>query len=299
MDPMPPGPMAEQSRHPAGGWTVAPCMLLIADSDEGGVLLAGHAARAGGRIAATLPIERAIERLDQQISLDLLLLDVGCDHGALLDALLARVDRDVASGRYAAVVMVDSALLDIAASALASGQVALIVGRDEAELADAIRQGLVPTQLQLAEDIDDRPALRRQTAIPLDPVRTGAEPRATQGEHPAWPIAAADLRRIIHARRKRDEFFAAGLFADPAWDMLLDLTASRLEGETVTMSALCIAAAVPPTTALRWATLLADLGLIRRGADPRDGRRTLVELTDPAVDAMAGYFRTIGVSIGV
>jgi len=36
--------------------------------------------------------------------------------------------------------------------------------------------------------------------------------------------------------------------ADPAWDMLLDLTAARAESRAVSVSSLCIAAGVPTTT---------------------------------------------------
>ena len=35
------------------------------------------------------------------------------------------------------------------------------------------------------------------------------------------------VRRIIRQRQLRARFFEADLFADPAWDMLLDLTAAR------------------------------------------------------------------------
>ena len=42
--------------------------------------------------------------------------------------------------------------------------------------------------------------------------------------------------------------------------MLLDLLAARLERERVSVSSLCIAAAVPPTTALRWIRTLTDKG---------------------------------------
>lgn len=43
-------------------------------------------------------------------------------------------------------------------------------------------------------------------------------------------IDAGRVRAIIRARRLRDQFFGSDLFADPAWDMLLDLMAARLEG---------------------------------------------------------------------
>ena len=46
--------------------------------------------------------------------------------------------------------------------------------------------------------------------------------------------------------------FGEGLFADPAWDIMLDLFAARIEGKDITVSSAGIAACVPPTTALRW-----------------------------------------------
>src|SRR3546814_5849017 len=63
-------------------------------------------------------------------------------------------------------------------------------------------------------------------------------------------VAAAEgarVRALIRARRMRDQFFRSELFADPAWDMLLDLMAARLEHKRVSVSSLCIAAAVPVT----------------------------------------------------
>jgi DNA-binding MarR family transcriptional regulator len=108
------------------------------------------------------------------------------------------------------------------------------------------------------------------------------------------------IRAMIRARRLRDQYFSGELFADPAWDMLLDLLLARLEQRTVAVSSLCIAAAVPPTTALRWIKRLTDEGIFVRTADPRDGRRVFIDLSDQAADAMANYIRAvqrIGVSL--
>jgi DNA-binding transcriptional ArsR family regulator len=99
-------------------------------------------------------------------------------------------------------------------------------------------------------------------------------------------IAVDDVRAILRLRRKRDALFGAGVFADPAWDMLLDLTAARLESVEIPVSSLCLAAAVPATTALRWMRTLFDLGLIERRADPDDKRRIHIVLTEPAYAAM-------------
>ena len=41
------------------------------------------------------------------------------------------------------------------------------------------------------------------------------------------------MRRIIRQRQLRARFFDGDLFADPAWDMLLDLTAARIEMKRV------------------------------------------------------------------
>ena len=100
---------------------------------------------------------------------------------------------------------------------------------------------------------------------------------------------AAQIRAIIRARRLRDQFFRGELFADPAWDMLLDLMAARIEQSRVAVSSLCIAAAVPATTALRWIKALTDRGIFLRSADPQDGRRVFIELSDEAARSMAAY----------
>lgn len=105
-------------------------------------------------------------------------------------------------------------------------------------------------------------------------------------------VTAADVRMIIRLRRLRERFFAPDLFADPAWDMLLDLAAARIERARVAVSSLCIAAAVLPTTALRWIKAMTDRGLLRRIADPHDARRIFIQLSDEAAVAMDKYLRT-------
>jgi DNA-binding transcriptional ArsR family regulator len=102
------------------------------------------------------------------------------------------------------------------------------------------------------------------------------------------------VRRIIRQRQLRARFFDGELFADPAWDMLLDLTAARVEHTRVSVTSLCIASGVPPTTALRWIGQLTAAGLVTRVEDETDRRRAFIGLTDAAADAMARYFAEIG-----
>ena len=97
------------------------------------------------------------------------------------------------------------------------------------------------------------------------------------------------IRNLIRVRRLRDRFFQDELFADPAWDILLDLMASRLEGTKVSVSSLCIAAAVPATTALRWIKSMTDQGYLERRADPTDARRVYIHLSDDSAHRMAQY----------
>lgn len=103
------------------------------------------------------------------------------------------------------------------------------------------------------------------------------------------------LRRIIKARQARARFFDPELFADPAWDMLLDLAAARGERRQVSVTSLCIAAGVPATTALRWIGQMVEAGLLVRVQDPEDRRRAFIALADSAAEAMARYFAEVSV----
>lgn len=100
---------------------------------------------------------------------------------------------------------------------------------------------------------------------------------------------AAQVRALIRSRRARASYFSQDLFADPTWDILLDLTAAKLEHKQVSVSSLCIAASVPPTTALRWIKTMTEEGLLERTADPADGRRIFIDMTERATSAMQAY----------
>jgi len=97
------------------------------------------------------------------------------------------------------------------------------------------------------------------------------------------------LRALVAARADRDAIFQAGLFSDPAWDMLLDLAVAEATGRPISVTSLCIASGVPTTTALRRIDDLKDAGLIDRLPDPRDRRRILVELTVQGRDRMEAF----------
>jgi DNA-binding MarR family transcriptional regulator len=101
------------------------------------------------------------------------------------------------------------------------------------------------------------------------------------------------VRQIIANRQARTRFFDAELFGEPAWDMLLDLTAAHGEGVRVSVTSLCIAAGVPATTALRWLTQMVESGIFVRVPDPADRRRAFIVLSDRSLTAMASYFASL------
>lgn len=110
---------------------------------------------------------------------------------------------------------------------------------------------------------------------------------------PIFEISAETVRLHIKARRLRERYFDGALFAEPAWDMLLDLFEQELRGHRVAVSSACVAAAVPQSTALRWIKVLVEKGLFIRRDDPLDARRVFVELSPHASLALRHYFAVI------
>lgn len=125
---------------------------------------------------------------------------------------------------------------------------------------------------------------------PLGP--SGGE-RAKRSVRPPLPDPRL-VRRIIRNRQLRGKYFDMNLFPDPAWDMLLDLSAARAEHRRVSVTSLCIASGVPSTTALRWIGEMVKLELFVRIEDQTDRRRAFIELSDRCADAIAAYFFETG-----
>lgn len=170
----------------------------------------------------------------------------------------------------------------------------VLPGDDDDVVAAVMAGAAVPDRGLVVADFSDG-AARTINALSMDASRIAAQLALLASERmdpaPVRGIDAGLVRRMIKLRRDRDRHFPAEIFADPAWDMLLDLMAARLEGKRVPVSSLCIAAAVPTTTALRWVRSLTEAGLIERRTDPTDARRSHVELSEASVAAMMAYLR--------
>jgi|SRR3954471_16342863 hypothetical protein len=138
--------------------------------------------------------------------------------------------------------------------------------------------------------------------IASDLVRMSVAPRGRENDKAnenILEISASQVMAIMRARRLRANYFPDDLFADPAWDMMLDLLHSELSYRRVSVSSLCTAASVPATTALRWINAMVQKGLFVRHADPLDGRRIFIELAPETSAALRNYFAEVRAAPGI
>lgn len=283
--------------------------LLIAEGPPGDAAYALELA--GVRVRQAIDFTRAAQHI-REPTLDLIVIEAAGAPADLLEAVLAEADA-TARGQHTSILVAMSAdQLDaainllgrhshllcepslserLAAIALARatarnhGVVTLHDVTREAESArlqrlndEVARIAETLTRLTRGEDAEQRGGVRD----PGSQYRGPADDRGVETN-------AQEIRAAIRSRRLRAQFFPSDLFADPAWDMLLDLFAARLEQRLVSVSSLCIAAAVPPTTALRWIGTMHDNGLFERKADPSDRRRAYIALSSKGVEGMRAY----------
>jgi hypothetical protein len=296
---------AEGQEAPAGEeYRSAPRVLVLADTEASRERCLRIARLAGCRVAAAEPLRGGGERIELQIAADAVMVEVEADPGEVLEAIVDRLEEGARNERFGSVIVAPPELIDpIAARSFHRG-VHHLVGPTDLERVAALASAASRPQPRF-HDVNKSPATARLQQLSEEVGRVATilaslsedEAAATAlvggevEERGADRIEAGQIRAIIRARRLRDHFFRSELFADPAWDMLLDLMAARIERAKVAVSSLCIAAAVPPTTALRWIKALCDQGIFARIADPEDGRRVFIELTDQTAAAMENYLK--------
>lgn len=117
---------------------------------------------------------------------------------------------------------------------------------------------------------------------------------------PATQLITTAAKAIYRARRRRQRHFAMleRDFGEPVWDVMLDLFIAGREKRRVSVSSACIAADVPPTTALRWIQHLEDQAVVVREPDPSDRRRAYLQLSEPIAAAMEGYITELVTGAG-
>ncbi|MCP3735015.1 MarR family winged helix-turn-helix transcriptional regulator [Sphingomonas sp. RP10(2022)] len=303
-------------------------MLLIADPGAAPDAERAIA-EAGGRLLQRIAWREAAALLPQVATSPVVLIDTTAVAIPTLDAVLPAIRRFLVQADAAAVVLLTPDRIDIVAGYLIDGQADLLCEPTSAQvtaaLASAAARNRPPT---LHDSVSERVQTEREpfrhpghdsdeerlrrliegmaqiSRYAADLTRGGTvsgshdladRRRAFHGEPAAsgHGVTAPEVRRLIHLRQLRGKFFGQfigeGLFEDPAWDMLLDLFAAELEGIRVSVSSLCIAAAVAPTTALRWITRMTEMGLFIRHPDPVDRRRAFMALSPRASEAMRAY----------
>ncbi|WNO53578.1 hypothetical protein [Stakelama saccharophila] len=287
-----------------------PAVIVITD-EEAALRTAREAATlAGARILAACDFAGARERLAMQVGADIILIEAAGIGQALLDDAMeaATLFARECGARLVATFARDQ--IDAVAACLLGSDVQLLCDPSMAERVGAlavaarggpggVREGadeeiarLQRINAEVARIAETLARLTRSDATGPD---RGVRDRETgYGAPPPLPpprrVDAGTVRAVIRLRRLRDRFFDPELFADPAWDMLLDLYAAAIERVGVSVSSLCIAASVPPTTALRWIKTMTDTGLFERRADPHDRRRAFIVLGERAEAAMGRYF---------
>ncbi|PZQ60107.1 MAG: hypothetical protein DI544_09615 [Sphingomonas taxi] len=295
--------MATPFDHGFAGARRASFALATMDA-AGGVAAQDAIALIGGQVIAHVPLAGAAAALARVDGAPVLVLDLAGAPDDLAQEVVAALDALAAVRAWRTVIAMSVAQIDLVVAALGEGADAaqLLCAPDQAEWIGALAVAGARSDGGVRASDEERAHFARLNAE----VARIAELLARFGErdgggraedrHTTFAPAPADVaitagtvRDVLRARRLRDRFFGAGLFEDPAWDMLLDLFAAHLEGGRVSVSSLCIAAAVAPTTALRWIGRLTAARLLLRAPDPSDRRRAFVTLTDEALDAMRRY----------
>ncbi|QIK79389.1 winged helix-turn-helix transcriptional regulator [Sphingomonas piscis] len=282
-------------------------VLVTADTDE--ALQRGRETveQSGYRMAAAVSLSEASERLERQGAASAIWIEIG-DGGDEVDVAIALAQHVSREGRCSAILSVPMHQLDQVSSLFDDANVEIVVDGNAHERASALALAVASRELpkRLHDAAADRNAERlrqlsdevSRIASTLARLSTGPQPAPMLQAPPTSPdvpdISVDTVRTVIRARRLRSRFFPEELFADPAWDMLLDLLQAEIAQLRVPVSSLCIAAAVPATTALRWLKTMTDQGLFVRRADPHDGRRVFVELAPAASQSLRRYFAEVG-----
>ena len=312
----------EQQPVIQSGYQHTPVALIFSDNDEGSGAARDAVLAAGGRIGACTSIADASQRLDNQAVADTIFIDISCYNRPLIDALFGDIDRWSDGAIIPTIVSAPIELIDLFVERMDDDRVTLLCQPDAIDRVSAIttswtRQDMVLNDISTELDgirikriSDEVSRLSRSlsrlvasSATPFDtaPSDENGRVKGVRLDFISEPMSSAHLpaidagevRAMLRLRRLRNNYFSSELFADPAWDMLLDLTAAQLEGEKVAVSSLCIAAAVPPTTALRWIKTMCDAKLFERHADPLDGRRIFIGLSAGASNAMLAYLGAV------
>ena len=285
--------------------------LVISASESAHTIAADALGLAGYAVRPPMALDATAD-LGAYDGLDLIVIEAAGAPEALIDIAFARANLLASERSLGVVASIAPDQIDLAAAHLLGTRTHILVepaqfervaafsaakGIARGRVQDAAREGesvrLQRLNEQVARIADTLAQLTRDEALKSRAVRDpGNGYRGPDGDG-AIEVNPQEIRGVIRARRMRGQFFEDSLFGDPAWDMLLDLFAAGLERRQVSVSSLCIAAAVPPTTALRWIATMNESGLFERRADPSDRRRAYIGLSDKGAGGMRAYVTAV------
>lgn len=143
---------------------------------------------------------------------------------------------------------------------------------------------------KLADELDRQERQEAEDNVSsLEEFRRTAQKAKSQHEEVTGVFAEA----IYRDRQRRAKYLPAIPFAEPAWDMLLDLYFRTCRHERVSISNACTASGVPSATALRWIDILVDSNLVVREADAVDRRRIWLKPTDECMIQLKSYLSSM------
>ncbi len=226
--------------------------VMVAGASEAARLRGSEAAQAAGFRIATTPLDALAERLAMQAAASALWVEIEDDGGDELDRLLDRIDRESAVRQLPAVIAAPAAMLDLIAARIIGEETQILIDPGPAERAAALA---IATAWRgrgaRVSDITAEPGAARlrqlsdevsRIAATLARLSTGPDVAALPAgaDRPALaelpPVSADTVRSIVRARRLRTRYFDPELFADPAWDMLLDLFQADMAQHRVPVS---------------------------------------------------------------
>lgn len=99
--------------------------------------------------------------------------------------------------------------------------------------------------------------------------------RPTEQDDPTLSIDA-----MIALSRERERFFPRTMLSEHCWRMYLELYKVSLQKKAVSLTSLALVSGMPMATAVRRIHAMRESGLVTYTVDPKDKRRTFVDLSE-------------------
>jgi len=239
------GPMdqcSSYSQNRSDNYHTPPPVVVAADTQSARVRARQTVAMAGLDVVEADGIAAACARVREQAAATALWIELDGGAPPPLEALLDEVAAAVAHGRFPAILAAPSTMLDALSAQAFSSDIELLVDATDSQRVAALSLAAAACfrPERIAEASSDKNAARlRQLSDEVGRIAatqarlsTGPTQQSRPLEHTnagdAPEVSAETVRAIIRARRLRARYFPEDLFADPAWDMLLDLLQAEI-----------------------------------------------------------------------